>query len=1032
LQKGGKPAPSLLKKKASAAVAQEEQRAVVELADEEPTPMATPGAKKRGTLVLLDSDEEDGGRAGSDEEALAPEPEARAEEEQDETPVPDAKERKRAKREKREMARTNQQLMIQSALLGANSEIPKKVPKKMDEFAFAQRLKGRLQNVVGRFAPESVSTMETGGGGKAARRVFLTADLEVDADAERVRLEEDELLVVADEPAMVLEPPKPKPVFRNTLDAIFGGQNEAVGAIDFDSTRVWVSQLPAFRGIDLWNPRVTLVPRTEAAKEESSSDGDYQDDELEDVDIEDEDDGDLPEGSAANSSQKAAEEEDQKDGEEEEEEEEKALVNPFDEDGDRDDDDYEDAELKFSDEEPRDPRHRFPGLSLETGESLEASFPTSSSAPMGSLAEEQAIGLVLNKALQSQSSQYKSQSSQLKSQQQHVVDILSTPKKAFAPPTPKKQVTVAEDVDEDADLFDKESDEAAPEPVAPKASVRKNLSLSLGMDSPPSSPQRDAIALESGEPATLPLYDDDEEEGDEIVAPVSPAKKAAAAEEPKVSIVVAAAAAPPPVVSAPTSGLIVDPVERAKKLATAKVGLDRFIVRGEAAKKMIQAATASKAAVQKKVEKEEEEIQDSDNEKKRDHSDVFDDEEEDEASNSSPKKAKSVSFLESEAAESDGLDDENANFPLDEKEREAEANGEDLEKGSDEDVFSAEGAEGDEEGEDGDGNEDDEGDAKPARTAEEEQEAEDMEAINKLRMEKDLAELNRIKDLYVLGHWKTEKLQNRQQMGMEDYVDDEFQPAWNSIYNRDAVRARLNRNKEGDAKDPAAADGAEGEQPLDEEELQKRAGAEAVGSSDDEEEYERRREKLKQSMQLAKINAIFGGSGGGGGGASMGPTELSRGESSMAGGGLMFNSSNSVMLDAPPSAASLDVAGLGENSRVSRLIENRRETSNAAMGMFGGLMRDKTAEIDPMQRFAMRRSTSKLMQHAQQDTSLKRQRSTTGNVINVTGRQFFEAGDASNSNAGSGSNKQKSPKKPRTPKKATPQKPSVLQRPKKK
>ncbi len=147
----------------------------------------------------------------------------------------------------------------------------------------------------------------------------------------------------------------------------------------------------------------------------------------------------------------------------------------------------------------------------------------------------------------------------------------------------------------------------------------------------------------------------------------------------------------------------------------------------------------------------------------------------------------------------------------------------------------------------------------------------------------------------------------------------------------------------------------------------------------------------------------------------------------------MFTSSNSVMLDAPPSSASLDVAGLGENSRVSRLIENRRETSNSAAGMFGGLMRDKTAEIDPMQRFAMRRSTSKLMLHAQQDTTLKRQRSATaGNVINVMGRQFFEAGDASNSNAGSASNKQKSPKKPRTPKKAqTPQKPSVLQRKKK-
>ena len=56
--------------------------------------------------------------------------------------------------------------------------------------------------------------------------------------------------------------------------------------------------------------------------------------------------------------------------------------------------------------------------------------------------------------------------------------------------------------------------------------------------------------------------------------------------------------------------------------------------------------------------------------------------------------------------------------------------------------------------------------------------------------------MNRIKDLYVLGHWKTEKLKNRNQMGMEDYVDDEFAPAWNSIYNRDLIRSKLNLNKE--------------------------------------------------------------------------------------------------------------------------------------------------------------------------------------------------------------------------------------------
>jgi hypothetical protein len=119
---------------------------------------------------------------------------------------------------------------------------------------------------------------------------------------------------------------------------------------------------------------------------------------------------------------------------------------------------------------------------------------------------------------------------------------------------------------------------------------------------------------------------------------------------------------------------------------------------------------------------------------------------------------------------------------------------------------------------------------------------------------------------------------------------------------------------------------------------------------------------------------------------------------------------------------------MGENSRVSRLIENRRETSNAGSmaGMFGALARDKTADIDPAQRLAMRRSNSKLLLN---EGTLKRARSVSSvsaPTVSLGGRQFFEAGESNAAN--SNSKPASTPKKQKTPRKKTPQKTSLLAR----
>jgi hypothetical protein len=1026
----------LLKKKAVPAASRVEEDDLAVLFGEEEVATPEPSKKVAGVSFVINSDEED----------VLPErvvEEGEEGGEDDETPVMDAAEKKRAKREKKSLARTNQQLMIQSQLLGGNVDVPKKQPKKLDEFEFAQRLVGRLQHVVGRFVPDSQSAKTESV--KEANRLYLTADVEASGSVARVPLEEDdedELVVVAEEAQIKLEKPKPKISFRNDdIDSIFNANDEKVGALSFDSTRVWVSQLPTFCGVNLWDLSVKLVPRSGVvAKEESSSDDEYQDDELvDDIDFDEEDNGDV-----ANDNGKLARMEE---GGEEDEEEEEKVENPFDEDGDGDGDDDE-PELMFSDEE-LDARNKHPGLSLGLEDSQEpvgnnSNNNISTSVTMGSLEMDQGIGFVLNQAIHSQQySQFKSPGP--KSSQKSVVDILLTPKKPFLSPLPVRAAVAV-----NLETQDKDEEEQEETHTRARNSVRRSLSLSMDMASPPSSPLKEApILLSMDLESELPVI---QEQQQQVVFESQPIAQTVVLESAPQSVVLSSVPAVSTSVAPLPSSLVVDPVERAKKKASTAGFLDRFVVRGDAAKKMAQVSLSKPVEPvlkqQNRKEDEVEEIEDdSENEKKRNLSDVFDDEGgKDLEEKSQTKKKSKVSFLEEQAVESDGEGGEQEKDE-DEEGDEEDGEGEEVVEGeehggvdSEEGLFSSEGNEQEEQEEEED---DDQDNDVPALTAEQEQEKQDMEALNRLRMEKDLAELNRIKDLYVLGHWKTEKMMNRQQtLGMEDYVDDEFQPAWNSIYNRDQMRSRLQKkNAEEGGDDKNNTDNNNNNNKDEGGERDEKE----VGSSDDEEEYERKREKLKQSIQLAKINSIFTGA-----------PDMSRGESSLGGWdvccvcvcvcdyfcfvwficcfffdvgfctGLLLGGSNSVFLDAAPSSASVDLTGLGENSRLSRFIENRREASNAASGMFGALARDKTSDMDPTERLAMRRSNSKLLLN---EGTLKRARSSSAaGVVNLTGRQFFEAGD---SNAGNSSNSKKvpaTPKKQTPQKKKTPQKTSLLAR----
>ncbi len=313
------------------------------------------------------------------------------------------------------------------------------------------------------------------------------------------------------------------------------------------------------------------------------------------------------------------------------------------------------------------------------------------------------------------------------------------------------------------------------------------------------------------------------------------------------------------------------------------------------------------------------------------------------------------------------------------------------------------------------------------------EDAEQLKALNRLRMEKDLAELNRIKDLYVLGQWKTEKLANRKQLGMEDYLDDEFAPAWNSIYNRDLVKHKFAKTagKEGgdgveaggdDDGDKGDGEGAAGSAGADADDDELLLGASS--GSEGEEAYQRKREKLKQSIQLARVASIFasgsGEAGAGGGelsrGASLfGGAELSRGGSFTTGGELSRGPSF-VLSDASGGGLDPFAAAPSMDSMMAH-IDNRRETSTApASGVIGGgfgfLRNAATLDNhaapggDPLKRLSLQRSNSKLVLHAQ-EKNLKRTRSSTTSAlvagINPSGRQFFETNSRSNMGADSDS-----------------------------
>jgi hypothetical protein len=474
-------------------------------------------------------------------------------------------------------------------------------------------------------------------------------------------------------------------------------------------------------------------------------------------------------------------------------------------------------------------------------------------------------------------------------------------------------------------------------------------------------------------------------------------------------------------ITAPTksaAAAVMDPVERAKKLARSAQGLDRFLIRGDQARALASAsASVSTAAVgqPKPVKRSKQDsAEDVD-----DYADVASAEGSEEAPSKRAKvgsatAASASTLVDDEAMEVEdeedgeegaegqreipneddeedeedeenpggvfvGLDDEDANFPDhvdDASNGPRELSGVEKElaefeatafRKEDADVFSAESSEHE---------------ATPVVVFEppvpEEEDAEHIKAINRLRMEKDLAELNRIRDLYVLGQWKTEKLANRKQMGMEDYLDDEFQPAWNSIYNRDAIKHKLKKN-EGDV---GKADDEDGEAEREQDEADALLGDESDSAG--EEEYQKKREKLKVTRQLQRVASLFSGPGenslAGGGG------ELSRG-ASMLNASAELSRSATVMLGSDVSlAGDLSMDALGDSSNMLRLIDNRRETSNAggggngahsatgASGAFGLLKNAATLNDhaapggDPLKRLSLQRSNSKLVLHAQVNT----------------------------------------------------------------
>jgi hypothetical protein len=954
--------------------------------------------------LVVDSEDDE----NDDEEALPAEPENAEEqnvtpEEAEEARKKRKQERKEARRQKRELAKLNQQLMIETALM-ATRDVPKKVPKKIDCFEFAQKLKGRLQEVVGRFVP-----FEGTGDGKVT---FLTADTEAGAaEAARRKLfggdasdNEDELLVVAEEPPLKIEPPK-KVMGRidvSNLDGIFGGDLDlrSVQDLPYDPTRVWVAQLPAFQGIDLWDPEVTIAyvaGEVVGSKKDNEDDEDMDDDDYIDP---------VDENLEDNDSELAPED---------------------DADNDGDDDNNDDGE------EANDNAAGSVALSLG-GDDSQRFAPESQAAPaspssLSSLngldderdSSEQGIGRLLKSTIKSQQHQQQMHRT-ASSQVQDILHILATPKKIHnsqhsTQPFPVPEPPVIQELlspeknsaTKRSLVFDE--DEPVVAPVQPSSSLASSLATSQMLEPEP---------MEIDEIANVPVVPESQHSQPIVAAPAienaEPPPRAPSA---------------PAAASASSVVRIVDPVERARKQQRAALGIDRFLVRGNAAKKMVEEKLQQPSPVKKVQPK----LTELGGPKKPavsfavDDAGIFDSEaKEGSEEESSGKKGKAKATakastkivddededgedmeVESEVEEDveeedDDNDEERADVP-DEEEGEVgdggrpllsfQLNDEDAnvafadEDKDGDDVFSAEaGGDNEEEDEEEDGSnsrkrkrKDDSlaamaavvnGSGASASTARSKRDGDDADAgasdadakaFTRIQLERDIMELNRIRDLYVLGQWKTEKQRADGGGGMEDFVDDEFQPNWNSIYNRNMIKHKLKKTEEDKGEeDLNAADKKD----------------EEADSSDNEEEYERKREKLKQSIQMAKIAAIFHNEG-----------------SMSVAAAASLPATSSVELGGGSEASLLPEE---ESSRWSRRIENRRDTgtavgSNSNMGAFALLRQDKSASIDPMQRFALQRSKSSLLDQAA-DKNLKRTRSSASVIINPMGRQLFE--DVSN------------------------------------
>lgn len=861
---------------------------------------------------------------------------------------------KAEKKELRNLARQNQQLMIQTALLGSNTAVAKKRPVKVDVTAFSLRLKERLMGVRGRFVPE-------GSDGPIA----LTADAEAsgttlgsDDDFPRGRGhgvgagedQDDELVVIAPEPRMVIEAPKQRVLSGpGQLEGIFGDEAQHVmhGAVERDPTRVWVAQLPAFAKVDLWDPRVVVV--TVASNEQrDDDDGDYEPSDV-DQDVE------------LDSIEMEADEHalDAENGE----------LNPM--DGD------DDAVLILSDDDA--PNEEDAHDAQSSGGPVDAHVLDGDDAdPFADDWDDggdgdQRIGTLVKDAARHVASTPKSQPSAKRALL--LPSAALTADAAHAAPR-ALSFHSASDGDDDFDLAAEfAANELVQQPPHAHVSPARTQPLSQPKSVLQATTQLPPPALHAfAEPGTpskrAKLSQLNEHGGSSAVGPFS----------------AAIGTAPPP--HSPVQIRIPDPIERAKNKA--KSALDRFLVRGDKARDL---AMAPKAAAPRPIKEPEPVAADVDD------ADVFA-AEDDELDAETGARA----MVEEEAVESDdddqegesdagsGGDEENpggafrlhpdddddANFPQSSSseadlpsdsatpvkrarsvvEQQLEAFNANTFAREDADLFSAE-SDAEEPGTpriDAEGAEAEVAGGGAGMDEEEEEDSEQARRIERLRMEKDLAELNRIKDLYVLGQWKTEKLANRKQMGMEDYVDDEFQPAWNSIYNRDLIRHKLHK-PQGDDNAGAAEAEAEAAKPKATDDDDLLGGG---SDSDGEEEYLRKREKLKQSLQLQRVASIFeGGSG----------SEMSRAGSFV--GGLSRGAS---MLDGMDSLAGVLDAS---DSVLLMQIDNRREAVSASAVAGGGgafsLMRKNAAAIDnyeapaggdPLKR--LQRTNSKLVQQAQE------------------------------------------------------------------